>query len=892
VTVAAGLLPQHLALITASGIKTELVEARGYRSVTNKAELRRLGFAASQLLVPTLLVPVWDVTGNIGTYQHRPDAPRLDARRKAIKYETPASTAMVVDVPPLARPWLGDPKRPLFITEGVRKADAAVSQGLCCIALLGVWNWRGTNGLGGKTALPDWEAIALEGRKVYIAFDSDVMHKPAVYQALARLKRFLEQRKADVWLIYMPPGEDGQKLGLDDFLAADDVKALLRHATRELLAPPTPPATNGNGSHGTNGSAVVPPKRMEINASEPDLPRITGHAWAAIKRANEPPHLFRYAGAICRIEHDDARAPLLRALNQDHVRYALARAATWVKIEVDRKTGAETPSQVLPPMHVVRDVLATPDPPLPVLVRIVEAPVFGPGGELQTTTGYHAASRTYYDPPKGFVVRPVPDRPSAEELGQARSYLLEELLGDFPFVDHADRAHALAALLQPFARDLIDGPTPGHMIEAPAPGSGKGLLADVITLPAVGRHVGTVTQARDDAEWRKRLTAQLVSGHPVILIDNITRPLDSGVLASALTTPAWEDRLLGTNEMANVPVRCLWLATANNPVFSTEMMRRFIRVRLDPRVDRPWERRPEEFRHANLREWAKEKRADLVWSALVLVRAWIAAGRPRYTERTLGSFDGWSAVIGGILSVAGVPGFLGNLSEFYEAADLEGTIWRAFVAAWWDKHRENEVGAGDLFPIALETDGFDLDARSERGQRVKFGKLLANKRDRVIGDYRVTHVGVLHKADRWRLLPVTGQLLPSSHTTAPIEQAATPTGGGDGDIGDIGGYQITQAHARTHTHAHTEQSTDRDISPHLPTSPRTIFERAAALAEALGHPPLSVTDWIRIGAGRASWEDWLVAAAEPELGEAVAQLQVMLDAEDAASVVDQGEGTV
>ena len=48
-----------------------------------------------------------------------------------------------------------------------------MSKGLCCIALLGVWSWRETNEHGGKTALPDWELIALNGRDVYITFDSD-----------------------------------------------------------------------------------------------------------------------------------------------------------------------------------------------------------------------------------------------------------------------------------------------------------------------------------------------------------------------------------------------------------------------------------------------------------------------------------------------------------------------------------------------------------------------------------------------------------------------------------------------------------------------------------------------------------------------------------------------
>ena len=46
---------------------------------------------------------------------------------------------------------------------------------MCCIDLLGVWSWRGTNSDGGIAALPDWDYIALNGREVYIVFDSDVM---------------------------------------------------------------------------------------------------------------------------------------------------------------------------------------------------------------------------------------------------------------------------------------------------------------------------------------------------------------------------------------------------------------------------------------------------------------------------------------------------------------------------------------------------------------------------------------------------------------------------------------------------------------------------------------------------------------------------------------------
>jgi len=189
------LLPQHAELVEQSAISPKVAKARGYRSVTSRAELERLGFGAAQRLVPALLIPIWNVAGKVATYQLRPDIPRIRDGKPA-KYETVAGSRMVLDVPPMAREWLGDPKRPLFITEGARKADAAVSKGLCCIGLLGVWNWRGRNKDGGTVALPDWESIALNKREVYIVFDSDVMEKRPVHFALERLKPFLESRGA------------------------------------------------------------------------------------------------------------------------------------------------------------------------------------------------------------------------------------------------------------------------------------------------------------------------------------------------------------------------------------------------------------------------------------------------------------------------------------------------------------------------------------------------------------------------------------------------------------------------------------------------------------------------------------------------------------------------
>ena len=211
-----------------SGIHPDLVTARGYRTVSDKAELKRLGFSPKQQNVPALLIPIYSPTGEVKLYQSRPDTPRLNDKGKPVKYETPAGSHMSLDVHPLAKGRAADPKTPLWITEGVKKGDALVTHGLCAVALIGVWNFRGTNDKGGKTALPEWEFIALNDRQVYIVFDSDVMTKRGAEAALVRLKAMLEHKGAKVKVIYLPDAADSSKRGVDDYLAAG-------HSVDELM---------------------------------------------------------------------------------------------------------------------------------------------------------------------------------------------------------------------------------------------------------------------------------------------------------------------------------------------------------------------------------------------------------------------------------------------------------------------------------------------------------------------------------------------------------------------------------------------------------------------------------------------------------------------------------
>ncbi len=511
------------------------------------------------------------------------------------------------------------------------------------------------------------------------------------------------------------------------------------------------------------------PDAIKVDVGQQDLAKVTAEAWAAISATNEPATFFRYGGQPARLEQTEEAGLLVATLGVDGMRYELAKRATCVRWQQRGDNLVEVPA--VPGDKLLRNMLAEPEPPIPTMTRIVEAPVFSAEGRLQIEPGYHAEGRTYFSPAPGFTVPEVSRNPLPDEIDDARDLLLDNLLYDFPFVGDAERAHAFALLLLPFVRDLIDGPTPLHLVEKPTPGTGATLLVDMLAFPSTGRPLATLTEGNDEDEWRKRITSKLRTGPTHLLLDNLRRTLDSAAVAAAITSPLWEDRLLGASTIGRFVVRCCWIATANNPSISNEIARRTIRIRLDSRQDRPWLR--EGFRHPDLRRWAADNRGRLVWACLTLGQAWLAAGRPMGKQK-LGMFEGWAATMGGILDVARVPGFLANITEFYDQADVEGQATRAFIEGWWERHETATVTVGQLYEIANSGE-FDLGLgnKDERSRSTRLGFVIRRLRDRVFSltdaegiacTVIVQNCGTKQRASAWRLAT------PRESTASPASQ--------------------------------------------------------------------------------------------------------------------------
>lgn len=472
---------------------------------------------------------------------------------------------------------------------------------------------------------------------------------------------------------------------------------------------------------------------------------------------NTPPCIFVRGRELVRVvqvgkKDQDRKQAMIEEMDAKGLRAFLNERLRFVRRETD-EDGTTKDKLTDLPLSVADNLLARSSWPFPALEEIIRNPTLGRDGRIILSDGYRPDMQAWVD--LGGLKVDVPACPTEAEVQEAKHLILDELLGEFPFADLASRANTVALGLLMFVRHIIDGCTPQHLVSAPVRGSGKSLLVEALCWVATGVEPDSLTEGRDDDEWRKRITAVLLKSPALIRIDNVTSKLESGALSSVLTSRVWSDRLLGFSQTVSVRNNAVWTATANNPQLSEEIARRCVWIHLDPKMACPEDRTG--FRHDPLLPWVKENRAALVRAFLILIQNWIAKGMPRAKVR-VGSFEDWAAIVGGILEASGISGFLENRKALTERSDTEIKEWRAFIAVWWEKYQTESVSASTLRQMAFDNDllGSILGDNTERSQKIRMGRALQKMQDRVLDRWRI-ELGKLdtdRKINMWRLVEI------------------------------------------------------------------------------------------------------------------------------------------
>lgn len=347
----------------------------------------------------------------------------------------------------------------------------------------------------------------------------------------------------------------------------------------------------------------------------------------------------------------------------------------------------------------------------------------------------------------------VPVRPSDREIETAVRTLWHPF-ENFPFCGETDRGVMLAAILTASVRPLL--PTaPAIAFDSPTPGSGKSLLARCCAELAGEENPAMLPAADNPDEVRKRLLASLRQGKAVMVLDNVTGTLDSAALCTVLTSPRFEDRVLGSTENLSVPTSCLVLVTGNNLALRGDLCRRVLTARLDPGVAEPWKRRFD----LDPAEYVREHRLRLVAAALTILRAGTQQGAT-LPDRTA-SFEMWSDTVRRAVCWIGAESFLSvadpikSIDAAFEI-DPETTKLSALLDSWFDEFGDLSVTVSDLVKGARDHDeGPLLDVLDEiAGERGninprKLGRWIERHRDRIVGGKKIEKAGARVGKTTW-----------------------------------------------------------------------------------------------------------------------------------------------
>lgn len=480
--------------------------------------------------------------------------------------------------------------------------------------------------------------------------------------------------------------------------------------------------------------------------------------------------VFMSGGTLSRIASEELNGHThynIKALARYGLRGRLAELRRWQKN--DNAFGA-------PDADIIGDLIERADElcgNLPVLEQVITYPIFSASGVLQTSPGYSRDTRCWYSPPSGVTIPEVPESPTDEDVEKAKSLIFDDLIVDFPFVDQPSRANVVTIMLEVFARRMIPGPTPIHAIDAPKEGTGKSLLADLMFLPAIGPFPKSSTASNNEDEWKKQLTTIMMSGTSYWYCDNLRSTLDSGHLASTITKAVYEERILGGNTACVRPVQHTWVITGNNIGYSGEMARRVVPTYLNAHSETPQLGRV--FKHADVKAWAITHRGELIWAALVLIQRWIAKGKPRKRiGKVLGMFEAWSEIMANILDLAGIGGFLENLTDFYDEAIQEEHDSAPFVLSWYGTFGENEVTASQLCDLAqthLELEKVIPGLGSPKPTAKRVAGYLKKINRRVYSGLEVVRIVKKGKADKYRVLTAKGSNVAANSEIVALAQS-------------------------------------------------------------------------------------------------------------------------
>src|SRR5215510_12022540 len=219
-TLNSNLLTTHRDDLEKSGLNDQTIKLMGVHTLPPSEWEQFLGWRPSQKTLSLLAFP-YPNTNGFGRVKLFP--PYVDSDGHKTKYWQPKGSWPHLYTLPPVNEVITTPYKPLYFTEGEKKAAKAVQEGLPCIGIGGLWNWIDSQTGEGITEL---DRIAWADREVIFIPDSDIWARPDLQKAVYAFGKEIERRGAKFFVTVLPQDGGSEKVGLDDFL--------IKHTVNEL----------------------------------------------------------------------------------------------------------------------------------------------------------------------------------------------------------------------------------------------------------------------------------------------------------------------------------------------------------------------------------------------------------------------------------------------------------------------------------------------------------------------------------------------------------------------------------------------------------------------------------------------------------------------------------
>jgi RepB DNA-primase N-terminal domain len=461
---------------------------------------------------------------------------------------------------------------------------------------------------------------------------------------------------------------------------------------------PGPGASAAPGPVAGVGSAPRPQHILQtIHVVASQLPRMLAETERALLAAGLP--IFSRAGTLVHPVTETTRAAgggktiaaRLRTFCADSLIEWVSDAALFRRFNARQQKWVDAD----PPRQVVSSLLTRQGRwTIPPVSGVITTPTLRSDGSLLSVAGYDRRSELYLLP--GVQLPPMPAQPTYEQAQDALK-LLVELFSEFSFVADIDRTVALAGLLTALLRGSLST-APIYVVRAHAPGTGKSYLVDLIATIATGRLCPVITAGKTEEETEKRLGSVILSGTPIVSIDNVVTDLEGQLLCQITERPLVKIRILGRSDMPECECHTTVFATGNNITLKGDMVRRGVECNLDALTERPELR---EFQRDPVRQVMAD-RGKYVAAALLITRSYLAAGSPSVCG-PIGSYADWSAMVRSPLVWLGQPDPVASMEAARED-DPELADIREFFELWHSSKLllDEPYTTGGIIEIACE----------------------------------------------------------------------------------------------------------------------------------------------------------------------------------------------